>query len=640
MFQKFLLKRLKPIPFLAGLLSVLAGCIYLVQSLIYIYTQRSFVDEGAFLYQGLLFAKGLYRPFQDYGFWQFHAPLSYLIPGYIQAWFGPGLLVGRFFALFLGLMILLGVWIVARRLGGKWWGALALFIIALNPAIIKIYSLAVSEVLIACMLTWVMVLALGENRPGWQIVAGSVLSALMVFTRDNLAPVFPILSAYIFWQYGKKVGLWAFILGLLTVVIGHIIYWPNILSMWLPWIPEKLTPFLNSFRPPPDGTVLMNTAALDSRVLVFFQGFSFNSFIMIGVVAAFILWPRKSEWKNHAKWRTSIFLAVLFVVLLVSHGLASLASAARVFNYTIYIAFFCEIGLFLVISSFEVWSRSLSSVRKILTTLFILVLFPGLGFADFQVIGYGLKDDFFNFLNISLPRTKDFFHTWRLLPGTVSLRAFLANKLGIVFDPFQNIDLYRRISPVLAGLLIGIAFLFVIRMIQRGIKKKYQRAYGYGYIGLLSLLAVSVLLSPTALLGGMYNVYDCQANAIQGYEQTGHYLAKIIPAGSKIYWENDGGAASLLYVPGIKMLPGQLFEGWSFSPSEDSDKVLRFGLWNQALGDQWAAKADFIIVEDRLYDSSWDNFFKAHPNFQELQPTPKTVPCIDRSDFRVFRKLP
>ena len=38
----------------------------------------------------------------------------------------------------------------------------------------------------------------------------------------------------------------------------------------------------------------------------------------------------------------------------------------------------------------------------------------------------------------------------------------------------------------------------------------------------------------------MYNVYDCQANAIQGYEQTGHYLAKIIPAGSKIYWENDG----------------------------------------------------------------------------------------------------
>ena len=381
-------------------------------------------------------------------------------------------------------MILLGVWIVARRLGGKWWGALALFIIALNPAIIKIYSLAISEVLIACMLTWVMVLVLGENRPGWQIVTGSVLSVLILFTRDNLVPVFPILSAYIFWQHGKKIGLWAFIIGSLIVVIGHIIYWPNILSMWLPWIPVKLTPFLNSFRPPPDGTAAMNTASLDSRMLVFFQGFSFYSFIMIGVVAAFILWPRKSGWKNQAQWRTSIFLATLFVVLLVCHGLASLASTARVYNFTIYIAFFGEIGLFLVISSFEAWSRSLSLVRKILTALFILILLPGLGFAAFQVIGYGLKDDFFNILNISLPRTKDFFHTWQFLPGTVSLRAFLANKLGIVFDPFQDIDLYRRILPVLAGLLIGIVFLFAIRMIQQRIKKRYHRAYGYGYIGL------------------------------------------------------------------------------------------------------------------------------------------------------------
>jgi hypothetical protein len=214
----------------------------------------------------------------------------------------------------------------------------------------------------------------------------------------------------------------------------------------------------------------------------------------------------------------------------------------------------------------------------------------------------------------------------------------LANKFGIIFDPYKDIDLYRRILPALAGLLIGIVFLCIIWIIKRSLQKKYHRSYSYSYICLVPLLVASVLLSPTPLMGGMFNGYDCQENAIQGYEQTGHYLARIIPADSKVYWESEGGAAPLLYIPDITVLPGQIFGRWSFSPSEDSDKVLRFGLWNKALADQWAVKADFILVEERLYNSSWDDFFKTHPDYQELQSTPNTVPCIDRSDFRVFQK--
>ena len=640
MFRRLSLRRLRSPPILAGGLSFLAGCIYLVQSVFYIYTQRSMVDEGAYLYQGFLFAKNVYRPFQNYGLWQYNAPLSYIIPGYIQAWFGPSLLVGRIFALFLGLMILLGAWIAARRLGGKWWAAAALLIIAINPAIIKIYSLAVSQVLIACMLTWVMVLVLGENRPTWQIVISSALSGVIVLTRHNMAPLIPILTAYIFFQHGKKAGLWALFFGFLIVVIGHIIYWPNILAMWTPWIPEKLTPFLESFRPPLSGPVHIDTSSLDSRILVFFQGFSSNSFIMIGSVAAFILWPRQNQWKNCAARNASIFLAALFVTLLVIHGLASLATNARIWNFSPYPAFFCVIGLLLVVSSFESWSRTSSLVRGILTAIYILILFPGLGFAAFEVLGYGLKNGFFNILKVQLPRTQDFFHTWRFLPGSVSLRDVLANKFGIVFDPYTDIELYRRILPALAGLLIGIVFLYMIRMIQKSLQKKCNRIYGYGYIGLVTLLVAILLLSPTRLLGGMFHVYDCPANAIQGYEQTGHYLASIIPAGSKVYWETEGGAAPLLYISNIKVLPGQIFGRWSFSLSEDSDKVLRFGLWNKALADQWAVNADFILVEERLFDSSWDDFFEEHPDYQELQTTPITVPCSERSNFRVFHKLP
>jgi hypothetical protein len=640
MLQRLKLKRLAPLSFLAPWLSILAGLIYFVQSLIYLYTQRSMVDEGAYLYQGFMFAKNIYRPFQNYGFWQYNAPLSYLIPGFIQAWFGPGLVVGRYFALFLGLLMLLGVWIVARRLGGKWWAATSLLVFALNPANIKIYSLAVSQVLIACLLTWVMVLALGEKRPVWQIVAGMILSGMIVLTRQNLVPLFPILAVYIFVQNGKRVGMWALVSGLLVLLIGHIIYWPNILSLWTPWIPEKIIPFLDFVRPPLDGTALMGTNTMATRIFVFFQGFSFQAFIMIGCCVVFILWPPPNEWKNSANRRTSVFLAVLFVTLLVFHGLASLASNARVFNFTIYIAFFCQIGLFLVISSFDAWSKAPSRIRSSLTTIFILIFFPGFGYAAFQVFGYGLKNGFFNFLNIRLPRIQDFFHSWRLLPGSASLREMLANKFGIVFDPFKNIDSYRRILPIITGFIIGIVFLLIILTLQRWLTKKFNYRYGYGYTSLIILLVLTFLLAPTSLFGGMYNVYDCQPNPIQGIEQTGNYLAKIIPTGSSVYWESDEGDAPLLYLPAIKLLPGQIYGRWSFSPSDDSDKVLRFGLWNAALADQWAVKADFILVEDRLYNSSWDDFFKAHPGFRELPPTSNTVPCIDRSGFRVFQKLP
>ncbi len=596
------------------------------------------VDEGGYLYQGLLFAEGVYRPFQSNGLWQYNAPLSYIIPGYIQAWFGPGLLVGRFFSLFLGLLTMMGVWVVARRLAGKWAAVVALLIIALNPALIKIYILANSQVLIACMLTWVMVFVLGEDRPPWQVVLSSVLAGLMILTRHNLAPLFPVLLVYIFVQHGKKVGLWALFLGLLVILIGHIIYWPNILAMWTPWIPGNLAPFLSAFRPPPDGTFQMGPYGWDSRLLVFFQGFSFNGFVMIGFVVAMILWPHRDQWKNRSSRRTSIFLMVLFATLLTFHALASLASNARVFNFTPYIAFFCEIGLFLVLSMYDVWSKAASPVRGILSAIFILVLIPGLGYAAYPVLGAGLKDTFLNILNVHLPRTRDFFHNFRFLPGSVSLQEILANKFGIVFDPISDIE--RRILPAVVGLLVAVLFLLVMWLVQRYLKKRLNRVVGYGYLTLITLLVISVLLSSTHLMGGMYKVYDCQADSIQGYEQTGKYLANLIPVGSRVYWESDDGALPLLYLPGIELLPGQIFGRWSFSASPESEKVLKFGLWNKQLADSWAVKADFILVEERLYDPAWDDFFKLHSGYQELPSTPNMVPCIDRSDFRVFHKLP
>ena len=53
------------------------------------------------------------------------APLAFFIPGYIELIFGPGLRTGRYLAIFLGALTLLGVWVAALRISHNKWLAVA-----------------------------------------------------------------------------------------------------------------------------------------------------------------------------------------------------------------------------------------------------------------------------------------------------------------------------------------------------------------------------------------------------------------------------------------------------------------------------------------------------------------------------------
>src|SRR5512147_2586332 len=155
------LKKLGSLAWLPICLALAGGVVYLVQAIDIARTKTSFLDEGLYVYKGWLFAIGKYVPFQDYGLWTNHAVLSFLIPGYIQKWFGPGLDVARYFMIVLAVITLLGLWLFARRWGGPWWAAAVVWVMALNPAEIKLYTLALSEGLIAVMLVWILVLTVG-----------------------------------------------------------------------------------------------------------------------------------------------------------------------------------------------------------------------------------------------------------------------------------------------------------------------------------------------------------------------------------------------------------------------------------------------------------------------------------------------
>ena len=186
-------------------LAAFAGVIiYTLQSWYFLHHLDSVLDEGAYLTKGLLFVRGVYTPFQDYGPLTNHTPLGFLIPGVIQVLFGPGLRPARYFALFVGLFLLLGLWVLVRRLRGEGWAAFAIWALALNVAVIKMYSVATSQGLIACMLVWMLVCVLGDDRKPWQVALGGALAGVAMMTRINLAAVLPILVLCIGWQHGLK----------------------------------------------------------------------------------------------------------------------------------------------------------------------------------------------------------------------------------------------------------------------------------------------------------------------------------------------------------------------------------------------------------------------------------------------------
>ncbi|NJN79102.1 MAG: hypothetical protein HC797_00745 [Anaerolineales bacterium] len=239
-----------------------------------------------------------------------------MIPGFAEYLFGAGLRTGRYFSIFLGFLTILAVWITSRRWAGNWIAAGTVWIFTLSPMIIKLHARAVSEVIIACMLAWVCVLILDQRRPLWQIILASIISALAVLTRQNMVLILPIFILYIFWQHGKQKGIWSLLVSTFIFLIIHAYYWPRILIIWTPWLPESLTPFLNAFRLP-DESVPVWDPNIDvwNRINSFFQGIRYHFIPIIGSIFGLILFPPLSKWKTDSAFRAAVFLASTFFIL-------------------------------------------------------------------------------------------------------------------------------------------------------------------------------------------------------------------------------------------------------------------------------------------------------------------------------------
>jgi hypothetical protein len=518
-------------------------------------------------------------------------------------------------------LLLLGLWIVANRLGGRWWAAVAIWAVALNPMFSRVYSNAYSQVLVACILIWIMVLVLNEKTIIWQLLLGSTLAGILLMTRLNMVLVLPLLIGYIFWQHGSRAGILATTSGILTVIIGHALFWPGIMRLWASWLPSALTPLLNAWRGVDTGTSTWNPSpAFDQRLLSFWYSVRFNFIALVGLLGLGLLVFQRKYWKSNFYYRSAVFLSVLLGLLTAAHAWASLGNNYCVYCFQNYLTFFAPAVFLLIIMIFRGWGGGRSTWFVIYASILILLISIGIGYGTFKDLGTAV-------IELTLPRFKD----GQLLAGSVTLWGLLENRFGL---PYQT---SRILVPTLLGLAVGIIILLLAWIINRRKASNGEGGMNFGLLALGIFLIAGLILSPTSLLGNGYQDNDCAGDVISAHEATGQYLVEVIPPGSQVYWQGPESVVPMLYIPGASIYPPQINNKYSLKLGGDTEEMLRIGLWNDDLANKWRQEADFIIVEERKYNSEWKAFLESG-KFDELPRSPTTTPCRDDASLRIFRR--
>lgn len=598
-----------------SLLAGLAGGAYFVwQSWGYVHTLASDVlDESLYFYKGYVFAIGKYKPFADYGPLTNHMPLSFMIPGWVQNWFGPGLRTGRMYVFALGIVMIAGYWMAAYRIGGTWWAAGIVWAVALSGFWVQLFSLGVVQGLVNALLAWMLVFAFDQRGRWWQMALAGIFAGLLVTTRINMLPVAFFFVLYAFWLHGWRAGLAAALGTALTVGVVHAFYWPDILKLWAYWIPEGRFAFIDRFRSPwrqftgvkldffPLKDIWENKQRPEWNAWrAFWRGMRFNFLATFGVIVALLLSTRKRALVSEFHRKTAIFLITSYLVLMGMHMWAALtARSCTFFCFENYIAFYMLLGLLAVVASSPQWPVEISFAKEFSALLITIAFVTGVNYAaDFNYTPY--KRTIFGFLKDGLPWLREYIGA-----ADIPLWTVLQNKFG--FDYYAFVRLYPDLPqyfPLAEGILLVVLVIPIAYVLLSSIGFRF---HSFGRFVLLFTLVLAFVFSPSKRLSGKTDTLDCKTDVIQSYEQVGEELGEVIPAGSLVYWHVKSNNL-LLYLPEVDIFPPQLnlyfseIEGDDYSQDE-LDSMLRYGFWNQQLDDQWQQEADYIVVEKRYLAS-------------------------------------
>lgn len=607
-----LARKFTSITWLPAFLTIAGILAYILHAAEIARTKTSFLDEGLYLYKGYLFATGQQIPFADYGVWTNHAILSFLIPGYIQKWFGPGLETGRYFMILLSLFTLLGLWVFAKRWGNAWWAAGAVWAMVLNPAEVKIHTLAISEGLVAALLVWIIVLVVGERRPIWQILLGAALLAPLVLTRENMAFVPPIVLLYIFWQHGWRAGLLASACAGGLFLAGNAFYFPENLKFWAMRVPDFPFTFLREWKMPDAGGTDLpepEESNLYRMVLYFWLTFRLHFVALVSALVVWLLLPFRIERPISERMRAVIFLSVLLIVLYVAHVQVAFFGEFCISCILLYVGYFDFLGLMMLVIAVPVLLKQLTPLRQGIVFAVIALMILGIGFSSHE----DLSSEFARAMIERLDGT----YLWGALIHYIDL---------------PHLVLFRVTFVLLVSVLVIVAGAILSGLI--------HRRFNGGRTGILALnlfLILGLILSPTKVLGAGNDFFACaDTDVLASYERAGAELSQVIEPGSKIYWEGRL-LAIFLYMPDVEIYPPQMNHVHSYFLGGEADTLLRYSQWNDELARQWLDEADYILLQntERVYLT--DEMLESG-EFVRVMSAPRAERCRWQSVIQVYQR--
>ncbi len=574
---------------LAALLTALAGvAVYLYKSIQFITYQYSIIDEGLFLLKGIYFISGTYQPYQDFGFWMNKLPFGYLFAGWLQTIFGPGIRTGRIAAVILGIGLLIGIWLITRRItGNRWLAAVSIWVFALNTSLISIYSHFLTEILVAFFLVWSLFFILGKNRHTLHYLSGGLLLGLILITRQNMLPLLLLLPLYVWWENKHwKAALSVFLPALLIFVFVHILYWPHIAQMWLPWLPQTLTPFLNSFRFEVQGLPFYDPIPpFQTRLHAFWEGVRIHFVpVTASIVSLFLILAQRKTWKTFHQsphFKLMMFFSITYLLLMVEHFFATILLNYCVYCFSIYLSFFPILGVLALVTLPVLISvpQKTSFWNALFAALFCVGWITGIFFGGWQKLG--------RILTLQVPRSI------RTPFQTVDVWGILHNKFGWSFETL------RILLPTLAGVFVSLVLLAIIILGVFLLKKRGVQVNLSRFI-LLTVLAFGLLLLPSRLLGGEIELTRCN-NVIEGFERVGNDLADLIPAQARVYYAGDFSPMVMLYLPEMKIFPQQYEQDYSHRIGGDAATLEQHGYWNDESAQRWIAQSDYLIISEKNF---------------------------------------
>jgi hypothetical protein len=253
-------------------------------------------------------------------------------------------------------------------------------------------------------------------------------------------------------------------------------------------------------------------------------------------------------------------------------------------------------------------------LRRAILVVVLLLFAAGLGSYYFQRIGE------WSLAALQFPRVNS--------KGEFAW-ASLGDMLTYIFNlPF---DVQRRMGAAVTGVLVGIALLIIYWIVQRFAIIKNWIGQNVSLATLNLFLIVGVILPPLANVG-LY-VTPCSTNFLSYYEQAGQALADSIPSDSLVYWKGSGRhIAMMLYVDDIRVFPPQITAGAGYVQAGNPDRLLRFGLFNDAMDLQWRESAEYFIIWRGYPNIGLSDF----TNDERYEAVPFDMGNLDQCEDRLY----